>query len=206
MASPRSRLVTWSQPHLSFLGRRFLRPHPDLDRSATPALPPGGGRPFTGGDSVCSPAFRRLRRGPQGCWPGGPSPGHHMLQARVERGAVATVAAATVGLPVPATSQIRLHRVQNGSLAPAFSRQIARLMPVFVKEALGRIPALTATVGLAGLMLRLGLRATSLTCAGRYRLTKLAAFGRLTSLAGIAGPVRPVRQVGPVRPARPGDG
>src|SRR5262249_60621991 len=55
-------------------------------------------------------------------------------------------------------------------------------------------------------MLRLGLRATSLTGAGRYRLTKLAAFGRLTSPARIAGPVRPVRQVGPVRPARPGDG
>src|SRR5204863_7858719 len=29
--------------------RRFWRPHPDLDRSATPALPPGGGRPFCGG-------------------------------------------------------------------------------------------------------------------------------------------------------------
>jgi hypothetical protein len=28
---------------------RFWRPHPDLDRSATPALPPGGGRPLCGG-------------------------------------------------------------------------------------------------------------------------------------------------------------
>src|SRR5262249_59105839 len=104
MAPPRSRLVTWSQPHLSFLGRRFLRPHPDLDRSATPALPPGGGRPFTGGRfgllagvPAASPrAARMLARGP--------SPGHHMLQARVERGAGATVAAATLGLAVPAPS------------------------------------------------------------------------------------------------------
>src|SRR5215470_8569683 len=54
MESPRSRLVTWSCAHLSFLGRRFWRPHPDLDRSATPALPPGGGRPFSG-------AVRRAR-------------------------------------------------------------------------------------------------------------------------------------------------
>src|SRR5438128_503669 len=49
MASPRSRLVTWSYTHLSFYGRRFWRPHPDLDRAATPALPPGGGRPLCGG-------------------------------------------------------------------------------------------------------------------------------------------------------------
>src|SRR5215469_11122587 len=49
MASPRSRLVTWSHTHLSFYGRRFWRPHPDLDRAATPALPPGGGRPLCGG-------------------------------------------------------------------------------------------------------------------------------------------------------------
>jgi len=49
MESPRSRLVTWSCARLSFLGRRFWRPHPDLDRSATPALPPGGGRPFCEG-------------------------------------------------------------------------------------------------------------------------------------------------------------
>src|SRR6266700_4252567 len=49
MASPRSRLVTWSYTHLSFHGRRFWRPHPDLDRAATPALPPGGGRPLCGG-------------------------------------------------------------------------------------------------------------------------------------------------------------
>src|SRR5690349_6302116 len=49
MASPRSRLVTWSYTHLSFYGRRFWRPHPDLDRAATPALPPGRGRPLCGG-------------------------------------------------------------------------------------------------------------------------------------------------------------
>jgi hypothetical protein len=49
IASPRSRLVTWSYTHLSFNGRRFCRPHPDLDRAATPALPPGGGRPLCGG-------------------------------------------------------------------------------------------------------------------------------------------------------------
>src|SRR6516164_5961173 len=52
--SPRSRLVTWSYADLNFLGRRFWRPHPDLDRSATPALPPGGGRPFAGVGLGCS--------------------------------------------------------------------------------------------------------------------------------------------------------
>src|SRR5262249_37820520 len=46
MASPRSRLVTWPYIHLCFSGRRFWRPHPDLDRAATPALPPGRGRPL----------------------------------------------------------------------------------------------------------------------------------------------------------------
>ena len=72
MASPRSRLVTWSYTHLSFHGRRFWRPHPDLDRAATPALPPGGGRPLCGGRLPLLVAFpgrfartrKPLARGP----------------------------------------------------------------------------------------------------------------------------------------------
>src|SRR5215470_11955984 len=75
MESPRSRLVTWSCAHLSFLGRRFWRPPPDLDRSAAPALPPGGGRPFPGVGSGCSHAVRAASpQAPQRCQPGGPSP------------------------------------------------------------------------------------------------------------------------------------
>src|SRR5580704_4784220 len=58
MASPRSQLVTWSYTHLSFNGRRFWRPHPDLDRAATPALPPGGGRPLCGGRLPLLAAFQ----------------------------------------------------------------------------------------------------------------------------------------------------
>jgi hypothetical protein len=45
MASPRSRLVTWSYLHLCFHVRRFLRPHPDLDRSGDPRSPPRRGSP-----------------------------------------------------------------------------------------------------------------------------------------------------------------
>src|SRR6516164_9701928 len=62
--SPRSRLVTWSYADISFLGRRFWRPHPDLDRSATPALPPGGGRPFAGSVWAARSPLRRLRPSP----------------------------------------------------------------------------------------------------------------------------------------------
>src|SRR5215469_1408178 len=57
MASAGSRLVTWVHlHHLCFSGRRFWRPHPDLDRVATPALPPGGGRPLSW---IVVPARRR---------------------------------------------------------------------------------------------------------------------------------------------------
>src|SRR6266480_4143305 len=75
MASPRSRLVTWSYTHLSFHGRRFWRPHPDLDRAATPALPPGGGRPLCGGRlPLLAAALGCFASAPQTTSPG-PSPG-----------------------------------------------------------------------------------------------------------------------------------
>src|SRR5215467_8893805 len=74
MESPRSRLVTWSCAHLSFLGRRFWRPHPDLDRSATPALPPGGGRPFAGAFGLLAGRVGGFALGPQRCWTGGRAP------------------------------------------------------------------------------------------------------------------------------------
>ena len=77
MASPRSRLVTWSYIHLSFHGRRFWRPHPDLDRAATPALPPGGGRPLCGGwfRLLAAPPGRLRRRSRKPFLPGGRAPG-----------------------------------------------------------------------------------------------------------------------------------
>src|SRR6266568_620685 len=84
MASPRSRLVTWSYTHLSFHGRRFWRPHPDLDRAATPALPPGGGRPLCGGwfPLLAAPPGR-LRGRPRKPFARGPSPRNpHVRQAR----------------------------------------------------------------------------------------------------------------------------
>jgi len=75
MASPRSRLVTWSYTHLSFNGRRFWRPHPDLDRAATPALPPGGGRPLCGGWLPLLAALRAASpQAPQTTSPGAEPP------------------------------------------------------------------------------------------------------------------------------------
>jgi hypothetical protein len=73
MASPRSRLVTWPYIHLCFSGRRFWRPHPDLDRAATPALPPGRGRPLLWGSFACLPPLWRLLSGPR-CRPGAGAP------------------------------------------------------------------------------------------------------------------------------------
>ena len=49
MASPRSRLVTWAYIHLCFSGRRFWRPHPDLDRGRPPLSPPAGVAPLFAG-------------------------------------------------------------------------------------------------------------------------------------------------------------
>src|SRR5690349_23086398 len=75
MASPRSRLVTWSCTHLSLYGRRFWRPHPDLDRAATPALPPGGGRPLCGGRlPLLATALGCFARAPQTTSPGAEPP------------------------------------------------------------------------------------------------------------------------------------
>jgi hypothetical protein len=75
MASPCSRLVTWSYTHLSLYGRRFWRPHPDLDRAATPALPPGGGRPLCGGRlPLLAAALGCFARAPQTTGPGAEPP------------------------------------------------------------------------------------------------------------------------------------
>src|SRR5215471_17440376 len=79
MASPRSRLVTWSHTHLSFYGRRFWRPHPDLDRAATPALPPGGGRPLCGGRfPLLAAALGCFGPAPQTTSPGAEPPEPHV--------------------------------------------------------------------------------------------------------------------------------
>src|SRR3989442_6272603 len=111
MASPRSRLVTWSYTHLSFHGRRFWRPHPDLDRAATPALPPGGGRPLCGADSGCSLTFGQLARAPvalaRGAEPPEPPrlvvrPGRSLRWcAQYRRAPFLTGRASTKRLPIP---------------------------------------------------------------------------------------------------------
>src|SRR5690349_12512531 len=93
MASPRSRLVTWSYTHLSFYGRRFWRPHPDLDRAATPALPPAGVAPFAGVGYPCSQPPWAASLGPRKPLARGPSPRNPHVRGRVLARRVAGVGA-----------------------------------------------------------------------------------------------------------------
>ena len=129
MASARSRLVTWSYTHLSFHGRRFWRPHPDLDRAATPALPPGGGRPFAGRLPLLAAVLGCFATGPANPQPGAGPRNPRVRQARISalggllRLRVAAVAAG-VGVFTDSVSQV--HRgadtdrwVTNGSFAMA---------------------------------------------------------------------------------------
>ena len=120
MASPRSRLVTWSYTHLSFHGRRFWRPHPDLDRAATPALPPGGGRPLSEGQFPCSSEgrFHLLAAVGTASAPYATSPGASPRRPRVHRCAPGARGGCR-GLPgillrpFLAASQIQLHRFKR---------------------------------------------------------------------------------------------
>ena len=125
MASARSRLVTWSYTHLSFHGRRFWRPHPDLDRAATPALPPGGGRPLCGGRLPLLAAFPgRFAQAPQttspGAEPRSPTFARRASVRGVDRGWMLWDAA------VITVSQVRFHRFTRLPIL-FFDRQMARM-------------------------------------------------------------------------------
>ena len=130
---------------------RFWRPHPDLDRAAAPALPPGGGRPLCGG------RFALLAAVPPA------APGHRDVLARARAltpprssggawasvrcagrassagGVVAGPGAGAAGGRSWAVSQIELHRFKQAAMPTPGNKLLACHAGFFACRTLRRI-------------------------------------------------------------------